>query len=408
MHIVTYAPLKTDLRLAPGVTPSLDSFGSVASALRSALPEESFTVFNQPRQGRRAYGVLSEDVWDLRLFVWHPDAATRIHVYPGALAIAEVTLDEVPELDGHALEVWAQDQTEVRLREIFDDLRRALAQARKALPDHVLDAGRGAAPERELSFDITRISRTLVLSPDDRQEPGVQAVVTEWLASTIRPEEAELINAGALDVSMSWVNYVIVDTDPARTRELTATMRIAQYFWSAQEWLNAETQAIIAGALTGGRVRKAEARLVASRSRMQMLQVEYNALRSVLSRAKEARLQDILTGWSYDTLAANGALLVEMSSSRISEIAARRADRSSLFTDMILVAIGLFAVLDVLVGLLAFSREINARPALQYTDSGVSQVLSVFADLNTDTTLFGGGLAVLILLGVYLVAKKSR
>jgi hypothetical protein len=406
MRIVTYAPLKTDLRLAPGFTPSLESFAAFAGALQAALPEDAFTVLNQPEQSRRAYAVLSEDVWDLRLFVWRPCETIRIHVYPGALAIAEVTLDDVPVRDD--LESWAQDETDARLRAVFDDFRAALAKARRALPAEALDTGRGAAPEREVSFDITRISRTLLLTPQERTDPAIQTLVTQWLACTIRPEEAELVNTGALDVSMSWVNYVIVDTDPGKTRELTATMRIAQYFWSAQEWLNAETQAIIAGALTGDKVRTAEARLMASRSRMQMLKVEYNALRSVLSRSKEARLQDILSGWSYDTLAANGALLVEMSSNRLSEIAARRADRSSLFTDMILVAIGLFAVIDVLVGLLAFSREINARPALQYTDSGVSQILSVFADLNTDTTLFSGGLAVLILLGVYLVARKAK
>ncbi|WP_439632817.1 hypothetical protein [Glycocaulis sp.] len=408
MRIITYAPLKTDLRLAPGVTPSLDSFGSITAALRAGLPGDAFTVLNLPENARRAYAVLSEDVWDLRLFVWHPDDTIRIHVYPGALAIAEVTLDDVPAGTASELERWSQDETEARLCAHFDAFRAALDRARQALPDYALDTGRGAAPEREVDFDITRISRTLLVTPQERAEPAVQALVTDWLAATIRPFDADAINAGTLDMSMSWVNYVIVDVDAARTREFTATMRIAQYFWSAQEWLNAETQAIIAGARTRGRTRTAEARLTASRSRMQMLQVEYNALRSVLSRAKEARLQEILSGWSYDTLAANGALLVEMSSNRLSEIAARRADRSSLFTDMILVGIGLFAVLDVLVGLLAFSREINARPALQYTDSGVSQVLSVFADLNTDTTLFGGGFVVLVLLGVYLVARKAK
>lgn len=406
MRIITYAPLKTDLRLAPGLTPSLESFAEISGALASALPADSFTVFNQSNGDRRAYGVLSEDVWDLRLFTWHPRDDLRIHVYPGALAIAELVLE--PEGPREEIEAWTQDETDARLRAVFADFRDALHQARKALPEDALDGGRGAAPEREVSFDVTRISRTLLISPEERDDKAVQALLTRWLASTIRPADADDINAGRLDVSMSWVNYAIVDSDPARTRELTATMRIAQYFWSAQEWLNAETQSIIAGELNERQAHHARARLVASRSRMQMLKVEYNALRSVLSRSKEMRLQAILDGWSYDTLAANGALLVDMCSDRLGEIAERRADRSGFFTDMILVSIGLLAVIDVLVGLLAFSREITTRPALQYTDSGVSQILSVFADVNTDTTLFGGGLVVLVLLGVYLVARKAR
>lgn len=406
MRIITYAPLKTDLRLAPGLTPSIARFAAIAATLHAHLPADRFTVPNLANGARKAYAVLSEDVWDLRLFVWHPSEALRIHVYPGALAIAELTLDELPA--GEDLEAWAQEQTDIRLRAVFDEFRAALELARKALPAGALDGGSGAAPEREVSFDITRISRTLILSPEERADPQAARLLTDWLSGTIRPQDAGEIASGALDESLSWVNYVIVDTSPARTRELTGTMRIAQYFWSAQEWLNQETQDVLAEALTGARIRKAEARLVASRARMHMLQIEYNALRAVLSRSKEARLRDILAGWSFETLQANGELLIEASSNRIGEITARRSERSGFFTDMILVSIGLFAIIEVLISLLAFSREINARPALQYTDSGVSRVLTVFADLNTDTTLVGSGLVVLLLLGVYIVAKKAK
>lgn len=419
MRVLTFTPLRTNLRLKTGISPGSSQFAGIVDTLEGALGGPSVLVPNAAHERRKAYEDLGGDGYDLRLIVWQPersDAAApeiRFHVYGSAIAIAEVTFSALPEA-GTELEAWSQDETERALGAVFARFSAFLDEVRARIAPRFLET---AQAEQAMSFDVQRTSRALIIPEGEKAARG--DLITHWLKNTIRPEDADEINAGERDLSMTWVNYVVIDRPPPPapegapappdlTRLYIATMRIAQYFWSAQDWFNQETQQIVANALNEKNVKSAERKLLAGRARMQMLEVEYNALRAVLSRPKEKLLSEILASWSFDTLVANGERLIELSTARIGEITTRRAERASLFTDLILVGIGFLAIMEVLVNLMGFSREMMSRPALEYTDRNISFLMAFFAGIDTDWTLLGGFTVILLLLGVYLVLKRSQ
>ena len=69
--------------------------------------------------------------------------------------------------------------------------------------------------------------------------------------------------------------------------------------------------------------------------------------------------------------------------------------------------IGLLAIFELLIALIAYSRELMANPALSFRDSGVSAILRVFAEVDTDAVLLVGFLMFLSLAALYGYWKRN-
>lgn len=412
MDVLTYTPFRTSILLRVGLNPTSALYPDVVREL-SGLPE-NVRVLNAARGAGPDYAELENDSYDLRLLVWSGPAGDdngpelHIHVYPNAVAIAEIRFRDVKVDTAGNLEAWCQEQSRAVLEACYADFLDFLEHVRLSIPDGYLekvDTGTFGVDERP---NIEHTSRTLILSEPERRDPAFARLVTDWLADTIRPEDGAEIVAGNRDYSMTWVNYVIVDTDPRQTYILLSTMRIAQYFWSAQGWFNNQTREIITGSVKEKNVRSAQDRLSRSRMRMQMLEIEHNNLRATLNRRRERVMSDILGVWGYDRLVRNGRLLGEIASQKIDEINERKAAKRSLLTDMILGGIGFFAVIDLLLYLHEFSREVMSRPALEYNDSHLSAILTFIARIDTDTTILSGFVLIGVLIFLYYLLRRGK
>ena len=141
---------------------------------------------------------------------------------------------------------------------------------------------------------------------------------------------------------------------------------------------------------------------------MQMLEIEHNALRAILNRQRERVMSEILDLWGYERLVQNGRLLSESASQKIDEFNERSASKRSLLTDMILGGIGFLAVVELLLYLHEFSREVMSRPALEYNDNHLSTILTFIARIDTDRILLSGVLILGLLTLVYYFIRRGK
>jgi len=92
----------------------------------------------------------------------------------------------------------------------------------------------------------------------------------------------------------------------------------------------------------------------------------------------------------------------------IAEITNKRSERSSFFTDLILVGLALVTVIEVSMYLTEYSREVMSRPTLAYQDDETSWILTAIAAIDTDQMLIGGAFVILILVCFYVYWKIRR
>ena len=406
MHLVTFSPIATNLSLKAGLDPRSDFYRDIVQAVPAKEPNVWL-----PNQQQSTYESIEEDSYDLRLFVWTMRDETssdeiRFHVYPNAITIAQARISLHEQMDAAALEAYSQARTRELIAAHLPELNRLLEKTEARMPAVYRDTTRDATVDPMQS--IHWIARAVVLPEEDLQDPARQSFLTQWLEHTARPDDAAKIIRRDIDFSMTWLNYVIVGDNEKRSRMLFSSMRIAQYFYASQEALNEQTQATISRTYFEKNVRQAQESLVDARARTQMLRIKYDIQTSYLNRAKRKVIEDIMSVWDFDTLVDNGARMIEVSTSRITEINTRRAERSSFVTDLILTLIALLTVVELSLYMTEYSREVMSRPALEYNDSNLSWILSAVAAIDTDTVLLSGAFSIITLVLIYAYWKIKK
>jgi len=397
MDILTFTPMQTGLLLKTGVSPGTPKFLRFLRSLPQHSPSVVYPTLKKDRGPR--YNKLEEDSYDLRLFVWEHRQrfkssngqafSVEVHVYSTNMAIAEVRLYDVEQQQADTLEKWCQDQTEAILRDVFPNLRNFLKRTPFHNSEFLYD-------QEETEFDIQqklekidRCSRAIILTEEERSDPDLHPLLSEWLKDTNDPKMANALISGDINSAMTWVNYVLVTREHGEFERHVSAMRIAQYFWSAQEWVNDNAHASISWSMEQRRVARAEKRLRGTRTRMQMLQIELNHASAHINRKRYMLIQNILDGWRFDKLLETGNLLVELSNAQLEDIAERNRKTSSVITDTLLVGLSVFAFLEVLLYILEFSREYMLRPSLALEDDARSRFLTRVSEIDIDTILWG-------------------
>lgn len=322
----------------------------------------------------------------------------------------------------------------------LDDLNRIVANERKELPtddnDVTIDfrtlnlAGempkdRACLSKRETLFDRRMLwpTFTLVLDRNELERQDRQELVREWLANTIRPEDADTIirkevrgnDRVRLDYSFTWLNYLYVakssaeDSTPLVDERMTLlfdALHLAQYFYAAHDICARNLQRALTAAFTQKRTRQAEDILKTLSSRTHCNLIQLNELRLELTREKKVVFDDIMTGWEHEELFENGQRMISLTRQRLDDLDGKRQESSSFLTDIILSFIALISIFDLSIGLSGYSREIMAQPAMLYEDADYPGTLRAIAHLDIDHVFVGSALLVVALLILYIYVKK--
>lgn len=412
MRVIAYRPLFQPLNLVNGLDPRTDQYQTLLKSLKPQSKKYGFDIpFVEHSERETSYEDLEHDDYDLRLLIWTSPADkggnfVRYHIYTNQIMIAEVHLLDLKISAADVLNKAIVSRTLALMEEHQSTLTDILKSCVTTHTQTCLKYEPDKNPD--VLNSINWISRALVFSDKEIKTKAVGSLLEAWLKDTLRPEDAQALVTGEIDYSLTWVNYAIVERDKVDTRLLLAAMRIAQYFYAAQEQLNAQTLSAISRAYVTDRIRSAEKILTNAKSEMLLLRIQFDIQNNLLNVNKRKAMMEILEGWDYARLVVNGERMVTASDSRINEINNLRVGKSSLITDMILVSIAFLTIIDLALSLTEYSREVMSRPALSYTDASPSWVLGMIASVDADVMIIGGCVSILALIVFYAFWKHRN
>jgi len=128
-----------------------------------------------------------------------------------------------------------------------------------------------------------------------------------------------------------------------------------------------------------------------------------------LTRAVRVELASILAYWEFDeVVVAPVELKVAACERRLGELADQRNARASVFTDTILLGIGITSILGTTVALTEFGRTMAVDPGMAGYDTSQSSITSWIAAQPADLLLIASvGISVLLAV-VYAYFRRAH
>jgi hypothetical protein len=383
ISIRTIAPVYVPIELKTGVDRSSAEFSAFTSLIHDQFEDDLSPMASEKRT---EYESIDSDSWDNRLFTWSNKQLNpnlQIHVFPNNIGIAvlDITVDYSDNVK--ALEQASQDATIAAIKDIYSAFIESTTHK---------------------EAQILWVSRAILLRKPEIESQRIKTLITEWLKHTHRSKDAADIISGHKSFSLTWLNYVIINTEV--NDERIDAMILAQYYYAAQENCNKHLKQAIDSAYNGNKKNDAQTILSRSRVTSRLHQVAFHDHLNYLTQSKRLILVNILECWNYEALSANGQRMIEICTSKIDETENKKRERSSLLTDLLLVALSFFTVFELSLYLTELSREMMSRPTLDYNDDSRSFMLQFIAEIDTDVMFGSGFFLTLLLVFVYKIIKS--
>lgn len=265
------------------------------------------------------------------------------------------------------------------------------------------------------------VTRSLVINP---AEPGAEQTLRHWIKDVIAegedvPPVDKLLN-GELDHLVRWLNYVFIDRAGVgghmRRGEPFAddwdALRYAQVFYGVLDRVDARLSKILAdSAVANARAKldKLKTQLMGQSQRAELIIMERRDVSKYLKRAVRAEMDAILDFWDYESVLEQSVRFkIETCDRRLSQLAAERAARAALFTDVILLGIGVTSILATAVALSEFGRIMANDPEMSVYDLGRSSLVQWMASQPADAIVIASGVASLFMVVLYLYFRRGN
>ncbi|MEV4757791.1 hypothetical protein AB0J86_22120 [Micromonospora sp. NPDC049559] len=265
------------------------------------------------------------------------------------------------------------------------------------------------------------VTRSLIVPPGG---PGAEAVVRHWVKDVVgagddRPPAERLID-GELDHLARWLNYVFMDRHGAGGgmrpgdpfRDQWEALRYAQVFYGVLDRIDARLSKILADSAAAGsrwELEQLKGALMSLSQRAELIIMERQNLAKYLKRAVRVEMDAILAFWDYDELLAQPVRFkIDVCDRRLAEFAARRTARSTMFTDLILLGIGVTSILGTALSVTEFGRSIASDPEMSVYDLGRSSIVEWVAAQPADAVLVTSGVVSALLVVMYLFFRRDN
>ena len=363
---------------------------------------EFFHIGGQQKNSRQ-YGSTESNSKDIRLMCWRPtnNSAIVFHVFANNIAVAEVdfAIESQPFIDDK--DQWKIKQIEQSVQDsAFDTITKHISDFyQDLLTLSALFPSSLSYSKQHISAEISWIARTLLVNDNALKQAAMQQFLTDWLAKTNSPSDAQAMINGSKAYSLTWLNYAINSPEPVGEDPHIQIMVLCQYYYVLQEHCNSELRSAIEQAYAPKQEARIDKTLSNTRTASRLNQIAYFENIKFLSRPNRVLLEDILAGWQYNQLVENAERMIEVCDARLQEEDNKKRERSTVMTDFLLVTLSFFAVFELSLYLTEFSREMMSRPALDYNDNKSSFFLGVIAEIDADIMFsFGFGLTLLLIL----------
>lgn len=254
------------------------------------------------------------------------------------------------------------------------------------------------------------VTRALILNP---AEPQSCALARRWVSGIDEQHrtEIEAVIDGSQPLLAQWLNHVHRADQPEAIEQSWASLKKAQFFWAAMQWIDEDLRQILAWSMADradvsvGDLKK---KLRATVNRAQDLIMLRAEVRQHVSRTTHLQMQRFLELWEFEELLQEPVNeKVEICKERLSALAEDRAARSAMFTDIILMGIGVTSVLATAIALVQFGREASQDPSQSIFDFGSGSITSWLSSQSMDAILVLSLLLSLVLVTVFVWKRRQ-
>ena len=296
----------------------------------------------------------------------------------------------------------------------------------RSIDGHHRVIDRPFAPDDQRRDDIGHavwVARALLI---ERHDDDVVELATSWLDDTgvdARATVAQLRRPEGADHCIRWLQYLLVfdDLDESTTTDQHGlrglddaweALLIGQYFYSALDRIDLQLSRVLAeasGGLSGWHAAALHRDLETLSHRAELLLLTRRDVAKYLTRPVRFELDALLESWDYSTVLHEPVMQkIASCERRLAALAARRAARSTLITDVILLGIAITGILGTALALSAFGRESLNDPNAGGFDLGRSQLVDWFAAQSADVVV-GAAVSVSALIAlVYLYFRRAH
>lgn len=190
-------------------------------------------------------------------------------------------------------------------------------------------------------------------------------------------------------------------------------MLIAQFYYAAFDRLQTSISQILAISVAGENRRSiatVKAELDGAIRDAHMLNLDFEESRKYYARRVAVKADEILDEWGFEQgVRRQVDRRIEDCSRRLDELHSQGIERSGVYTDLILMAIGVTGVFEALLALAMYGRTMSADPYLQvYDRTSPFNIAAWIGGSSTDVILLAGAFLSLGLVLVYVFVRLSR
>lgn len=347
-----------------------------------------------------------------------------LRIYPHRVALLEISmiLHEPPSLglamDGwlDALERSAIAYTERFAAELCSEIIAPLLAAMGTIDQkrRFFHLGEGASLTEH---QVLWVSRSLLVSEPHRD------LLAHWTKDTVDVQNAPLreeLLTGKRNSLVRWLNYGFVDAasegpEAFRTGSHSAQydgLRHAQHTYASLDSVDSRLQMVLADAAAADRkwqLEQLRGDLIWLSQRAELIIMDRQQLLKYMTRTVREHFEDVLAAWEYVRLIEDPVRFkIELCNRRLDELASKRAAKSGLVTDLILLGIGITSIAGTALAITEFGRTTASDPNSTGYDLGSSRFTSWFASQPIDVVLIASAAASSILVVLYLYFRRDN
>lgn len=276
-----------------------------------------------------------------------------------------------------------------------------------------LDAIEGA----DVCFDVDRdqINDPLWVTRAFQADPSREedcAFARAWVAGIDDEHNRwieDLIDGSRPSVAR-WLNHVHSRAHAAAVGASWTALRRAQFIWTAMHAVDERLRKILSlamGDLEGASLSELRHDLRSTVDCAHELLMVHDEIRQRAGRASNTEMHGFLAFWEFDDVLERPVReKVNICSMRLSSLAEERAARSGMFTDIILMCIGVTSVLATAIALVQFGRDASTDPDQTPLDLG-SSITAWFSSQSMDSILILSCLTSVVLVLVFVWKRRQ-
>ena len=384
-------------------------------------------------------------VYDVTISLMELDLELDPALLPEDVAEIAETLDRLQQLGIDLAERLATACERQILRPLFSWIENTVPSSERFLrfDTGFYDPNTDATERAQTHVDaapasVLWVTRTLILEERDCDDSSASAcdtrsaVIRHWLKDVEGSEDGEVVTRIIDDPTASsthWLNYLFREragAGPYPERGWSSgptglaqpfcavweAMTNAQYYYAAFDLLQTVIHRVLARSYTPSsalELRSLKAQLDDVVKESNLVILDYRENFKYYRRAVHAAITEILDQWGFDSVLLEQIQHgIDACNERIQELHAGASARSSMYTDLILLSIGVTSVFGILLGLLDYGRTLAGDVSLAAYERGSFNFIDWIAAHSTDGILLVAAIVSTGLVGLYFHFKRQQ